>query len=134
MGLALPAITGLIETITFNLETMRLAADGPAVAATDLAEWLVGKGMPFRTAHGVVASLVRDSIQRGITLEELVEAHPDLGEPALALLEPGISVTRRTTPGGAGPDAVKVQLDRFKTRLEVDARRIEDAAENAQRS
>ena len=107
---------------------MRVAADGPAVAATDLAEWLVGKGMPFRKAHGVVASLVRDSVQRGVTLEELVEAHPDLGEPALALLEPGVSVTRRSTPGGAGHEAVKVQIDRFETRLEVDDRRLEDAA------
>jgi argininosuccinate lyase len=130
IGLALPAITGLMDTVTYDLEKMRLAADGPAVAATDLAEWLVGKGMPFRKAHGIVASLVRDSVQRGVTLEELIEAHPDLGEPALALLEPGVAVTRRSTPGGAGHEAVKVQIDRFETRLEVDDRRLEDAAAN----
>jgi argininosuccinate lyase len=134
IGLALPAITGLIETVAYDLDKMRAAADGPAMAATDLAEWLVGKGMPFRTAHGVVASLVRDSVQRGVTLEELVEAHPDLGEPALALLEPGVSVTRRSTPGGAGHHAVKVQLDRFRTRIEVDDRRLVDALANTLRS
>jgi argininosuccinate lyase len=134
IGLALPAITGLIDTVTYDLEKMRLAADGPAVAATDLAEWLVGKGMPFRKAHGIVASLVRDSVQRGVTLEELIEAHPDLGEPALALLEPGVAVTRRSTPGGAGHEAVKVQIDRFETRLEVDDRRLEDAAANIVRT
>jgi argininosuccinate lyase len=134
IGLALPAITGLIETVGYDLDKMRAAADGPAMAATDLAEWLVGKGVPFRTAHGVVASLVRDSVQRGVTLEELVEAHPDLGEPALALLEPGVSVTRRSTPGGAGHHAVKVQLDRFRTRIEVDDRRLVDALANTLRS
>ena len=82
----------------------------------------------------IVASIVRDAMQRGVPLEELVEAHPDLGEPALALLEPGVAVSRRRTPGGAGPDPVKIQLDRFKTRIEVDRRRLEDATAAAARA
>jgi argininosuccinate lyase len=110
---------------------MRSAADGPTVAATDLAEWLVEKGMPFRKAHGIVASLVRDAIERGVPLEELVQSHPDLGEPALALLEPGVAVTRRRTPGGAGPDPVKLQLEKFRMRIEVDARRLADGSAGA---
>ena len=132
IGLALPAITGLMETSPSTssgcdwLPTARRCCHRPGRVARR-------QGMPFRKAHGVVASLVRDSIQRGVTLEELVEAHPDLGEPALALLEPGVAVTRRSTPGGAGPSAVKVQLDRFRGRLEVDDRRLEDAATNIQR-
>ena len=133
IGLALPALGGLLETVTFDLDRMRAAADGPTVAATDLAEWLVEKGMPFRTAHHTVASIVRDALQRGVPLEELVEAHPDLGEPALALLEPGVAVSRRRTPGGAGPEPVKVQLDRFRTRIGVDKRRLEDASAAASR-
>jgi argininosuccinate lyase len=120
--------------VTFDLERMRKAADGPAAAATDLAEWLVERGVPFRKAHGIVASVVRDAMQRGVPLEELVEAHPDLGEPALALLEPGVAVSRRRTPGGAGPDPVKIQLDRFRTRLEVDRRRLDDASVAAARA
>ncbi len=80
-----------------------------------------------------MASIVRDALQRRVPLEELVEAHPDLGEPALALLEPGVAVTRRRTPGGAGPEPVKVQLDRFRTRIEVDKRRLEDASAGAAR-
>ena len=126
--LMLPALCGVIETLTFDLQRMREAADGQSVAATDLAEWLVEKGMPFRKAHGIVSSLVRDAIDRGVPLEELVEAHPDLGESALWLLEPGVAVTRRTSPGGAGPDPVKVQLDRFRTRIGVDSRRLDDAS------
>jgi argininosuccinate lyase len=57
-------------------------------------------------------------------LAELVAAHPSLGADGAALLEPGRAVTRRTTPGGAGPDAVAVQLERFARRLDADASRV----------
>ncbi len=103
---------------------MQEAADGSAVAAVDLAEWLVEQGMPFRQAHSVVGGLVRDSIERHVPLAELVEAHPPLGAEAAALLEPGVAVTRRTTPGSAGPAAVAAQLDRFVHRLEADRIRV----------
>ncbi len=112
--LALPAITGLLATAELDLERMRTAADSPYAAATDLAELLVERGMPFREAHAIVGSLVRDSLERRVPLSELVAAHPALGDDALALLEPGVAVTRRTTPGGAGPEPVAVQLDRFR--------------------
>jgi argininosuccinate lyase len=83
-----------------------------------LAELLVERGMPFREAHALVGALVRDSIERRVPLAELVSSHPDLGEDALELLEPGVAVTRRTTPGGAGPEAVAIQMDRFRTLLD----------------
>lgn len=115
--LALPAMTGLIATASLDLERMRAAADAPQAAATDLAELLVERGTPFRDAHAIVGALVRDSVERHVPLSELVAAHPDLGEDALELLEPGVSVTRRTTPGGAGPRAVEIQLDRFRSQV-----------------
>ncbi|HEV2360318.1 MAG TPA: argininosuccinate lyase [Acidimicrobiales bacterium] len=118
------ALDGLIGTATFDLDRMREAADGPLVAAVDLAEWLVERGMPFREAHRTVSSLVRASLERHVPLDELVQAHPDLGTEALALLEPGVAVRRRTTPGGAGPEAVAAQLERFTNRMHVDAERI----------
>jgi argininosuccinate lyase len=109
----LVALTGLIATVSWDTTRMRAAADTPFVAAVDLAEWLVERGMPFRQAHGVVGALVRDALERHVPLEELVEAHPALGSEAVELLAPGVAVTRRTTPGGAGPGPVAVQLERF---------------------
>ncbi len=102
--LALAALSGVLATVTFVTDRMQEAANGAAVAAVDLAEWLVQQGMPFRQAHAVVGGLVRESLERQVPLAELVEAHPALGAEAVALLEPGVAVTRRTTPGGAGPE------------------------------
>jgi argininosuccinate lyase len=122
--LALVGLDGLLGTATFDVDRMQDAASGPGLAAVDLAEWLVANGVPFRDAHGLVGSLVRESVERGVPLGELVEAHPDFGETALELLDPSVALQRRTTPGGTGPDAVAVQLDRFRHRLASDAVRL----------
>ncbi len=114
----LAAMTGLLATATWNTTRMREAADTPFAAAPDLAEWLVQRGMPFRQAHALVAGLVRDALERHVPLAELVEAHPALGTEAVDLLGPGVAVSRRTTPGGAGPDAVADQLERFADHLQ----------------
>jgi argininosuccinate lyase len=122
--LGLEALAGLYATLTFDHDRMQAAADSPYSAATDLAELLVDRGMPFREAHALVGSLVRDSIERRVPLGELVAAHPDLGADAVALLEPGVAVGRRTTPGGAGPAPVEDQQRRFRKRVELDADRV----------
>ena len=122
--LALAALSGLLATVTFDADRMQAAADGPAAAAVDLAEWLVEQGMPFRQAHAVVGGLVRDSLERHVPLAELVEAHPALGTDVVPLLDPGVAVTRRTTPGGAGPAPVQAQLERFVHRLASDRDRV----------
>jgi argininosuccinate lyase len=122
--LALRALAGLYSTLGWEYERMQAAADGSAGAAVDLAELLVERGMPFRQAHVLVGGLVRDSIERHVPLLELVQAHPDLGESAAHLLDPGVAVTRRTTPGGAGPSAVAEQMERFVRRLGVDRSRL----------
>ena len=80
--------------------------------------------MPFREAHAIVGSLVRDSSERHVPLAELVEAHPALGADAIGLLEPGPAVLRRTSPGGAGPVPVAEQLARHRTALAVDEERL----------
>jgi argininosuccinate lyase len=126
VGRGLSAMTGLIGTASWNVERMQSAADSPFSAAVDLAEWLVVRGMPFREAHGVVGGLVRDAIERRVPMAELVAAHPALGEEAVALLAPGTPVTRRTTPGGAGPDPVREQLKRFQKHLSLVATRVEE--------
>jgi argininosuccinate lyase len=111
--LGLGAMTGLYRTLQFRGDRMRAAADSPFAAATDLAEYLVAAGMPFRDAHAVVGALVRRSLDEGVPLGQLVAAEPALGEPAVALLAPGVSVRRRTTPGSAGPAAVAEQRRRL---------------------
>ncbi|MBV9933800.1 MAG: argininosuccinate lyase [Actinobacteria bacterium] len=122
--LALTALSGLLATATFDVERMQAAADEPTSAAVDLAEWLVSQGRPFREAHTIVGSLVRDSIERHVPLAELVEAHPDLGSDALAMLEPGAAVARRTTPGGGGTGPVPDQLKRFREHLSREEDRL----------
>jgi argininosuccinate lyase len=121
---ALIALRGVYDTVTFNEERMQAAADGPAAAAIDLAEMLVEQGMPFRQAHSLIGGLVSESLERHVPLVELVAAHPDLGEAAVELLEPGVAVTRRRTPGGAGPGPVAEQSERFVRRREVDRTRL----------
>ena len=97
---------------------MRAAADDASSAASDLAELLVEQGVPFRDAHQAVGALVRQAEERGIALEELVMTDPRFGPEALALLEPGEAVRRRTTPGGAGPGPVRHQLAAARARLD----------------
>jgi argininosuccinate lyase len=120
----LSAMTGLIATLTFDTDRMQAAADAQGAAATDLAEFLVETGMPFREAHAVVGGLVRQSLAGDGTLRDLVAEHPALGAEAAELLTPGVSVTRRTTRGGAGPAPVAQQLGRFRERLTADQERL----------
>ena len=116
--LTLLALDGMISTTTFNTEVMAAQAASPYAAATDLAEWLVAQGMPFRDAHAVVGEKVRRALAGDSSLRELVAADPQLGDEAAALLEPGVSVTRRTTRGGGSPAAVADQIERFRARLD----------------
>ncbi len=123
--LALAALSGLLATATFDTARMQAAADADASGASvDLAEWMVARGVPFRRAHHVVGTLVRESSERGVPLVELVQAHPDLGVEAVPLLEAGTAVLRRTTPGGAGPGPVSEQLERFRRLLERELERL----------
>ena len=117
--LTLLALDGMISTTTFNTEAMAAQASSPYAAATDLAEWLVARGMPFRDAHAVVGEKVRRALAGEGSLRELVAADPQLGDEAAALLEPGVSVTRRTTRGGGSPAAVADQIKRFRARLDA---------------
>jgi len=115
--LGLGAMAGLYRTLEFRPERMAAAADSPYAAATDLAELLVRDGVPFRDAHAVVGALVRRSLSDAIPLADLVAAEPGLGERGVALLQPGVAVRRRTTPGGAGPVPVAEQRSRLADRV-----------------
>jgi argininosuccinate lyase len=73
--------------------------------------------MPFREAHAVVGTLVRRALAGEGSLRSLVAVHPSLGADAAALVAPGVSVTRRVTPGGGGPVPVADQIERFANHL-----------------
>src|SRR5262249_20738655 len=124
-SLSLAAVTGLLQTVEFVDTAMIAAADDPVNAATDLAEHLVEQGTPFREAHAIVGSLVRQAVERGVPLDELVSNDPRLGPESLNLLEPGSAVGRRRTPGGGGPEPVAVELGHARERLERQATWLE---------
>jgi len=114
---SLLALTGLLASAEFIDERMTVAADDPMSAATDLAEHLVERGTPFREAHAIVGRLVRQAVERGVPLDELVSNDPNLGPDCLVFLEPGSAVRRRTTPGGGGPEPVARQVAAARDRL-----------------
>jgi argininosuccinate lyase len=112
------ALRGVMATVSWETSRMRSAADSPFTAAVDLVEWMVARGTPFREAHRMVGSLVRDAVERKVPLVELVEAHPGLGSEAARLVAAGVAVRRRTSPGAGGPDAVAAQMERFRAVLD----------------
>ena len=106
--LALVALTGLLATASSTPTRMRAAADAPTVAATDLAEWLVARGVPFREAHAVVGAIVRQSIERGRAARRAGDDRARASAPTRSRCSSrAASVQRRTTPGGGGPGAVR---------------------------
>ena len=124
VSLALSALTGMIATARLNIDRMKSAADAPAMAATDLAEFLVRAGTPFRDAHAIVGALVRRSLAGEGALADLVAADPRLGPDAAALIAPGVGVTMRTTRGGAGPKPVADQMKRLELAIDAWEREI----------
>jgi argininosuccinate lyase len=110
--LALVALTGMIATATFVPERMAEAADAEVLGATDLAELLVVAGTPFREAHAIVGALVRRHLAGEGALRELVAA--ELGEHVAGVVTPGVGITRRTSPGGAGPGPFAAQVDAYR--------------------
>ena len=129
LGDSLVVMTGMIRTLTVNEERMREAAHGGFMAATDLADYLVGKGVPFREAHAVVGKLVLECEKEGKTLqelspEELARADPRFGEDACRAVDVEEVVASRTTEGGTGHEAVKAQLEKAKARQKSDMNRI----------
>lgn len=116
---ALLALQGMISTATFHASAMSSGADAEALVATDIAEWLVQKGMPFRQAHGVVGAIVRDAIATGRPMVELVREHEQLGDEAAQLFDSGVAVQRRATSGGAGPLVSGEQRERLQHQLQL---------------
>ncbi|MEN9746283.1 MAG: argininosuccinate lyase [Actinomycetota bacterium] len=113
VSLAVGALTGMIQTATFNADRMRAAADVQSLSATDLAEYLVRKGTPFRQAHAIVGELVQKAISSTQSLQQLVASSSDFDSDALQVIGDGVGVQLRSSPGAAGPHAAEDQRARF---------------------
>ena len=117
---------GMIETMQVNAHAMREQAKKGYLAATDVADYLAKKGLPFRKAHEVVGHLVLLCDKRGCGLEDLAledfKAESDLFEADIVnALDTESIVRARTTFGGTGHDAVREQLEGAKEALAGDA-------------
>lgn len=125
---SLMACTGMLATCTFKEERMREASHEGYMAATDLADYLVGKGLPFRQAHAVVGRIVGDCVREGVTLQQLstdeLRSYSELfDDDAHEALDIDNIVRRRTTFGGTGHEAVRAQL-----KLATEALKADEAA------
>jgi argininosuccinate lyase len=111
---SLRAIAGMLSTIRVNAERMREGALGGFMAATDLADHLATRGVPFREAHEVVGRIVLACEREGrtlqdLTLEELRAASPEFGDDAVSAVDIDAVVARRDTFGGTAPGRVEEQ-------------------------
>ena len=112
----------MLESATFRADRMRQSLHGDFSTATDLADALAGRGIPFREAHEVVGNLVRDCIEKGIGLEDLTIAQLTdfdgrfVGADLKAVL-PETSANARRSAGGTSKDAVLVQIEKARITL-----------------
>ena len=115
---------GMIATMTIHPERMAAAAGDPALMATDLAEKLVGMGVPFREAHRQVGALVKYSREHDkpldeLTVEEMRECIPLADAGFAALFDPEASVAAREITGGTGFKAVAGEIENWRKRLKM---------------
>ncbi len=111
----LPVVTAVIATLHVNPDRLRAALD-ESMLATDLADYLVARGMPFREAHGVSGRLVRRAVDAGVGLSalplEVFQAESGLfTEDVADVFDFSASVARRRSVGGTAPDAVRTQIE-----------------------
>ncbi|GAB4532935.1 MAG: hypothetical protein Fur0018_21830 [Anaerolineales bacterium] len=117
----LPALRGALRTLKVNPDRMGAALDD-SLLATDLADYLVGRGIPFRDAHALVGRAVRRALGLGVSLGALPLAefqaiHPQIGEDVYQVFEAQQSVSRRQAIGGTAPQAVKEQIRLAKSKI-----------------
>lgn len=120
---------GMIATMKVNADAMMAQAKKGYLAATDVADYLAKKGLPFRKAHEVVGHLVLLCDKRGCDLEDLsledFKAESDLFEADIAsALNLHDIVAARTTYGGTGHEAVRLQLEEAKQAFDADGRKL----------
>ena len=126
----------LVAGITVKPEAMERAARLGHATATDLADYLVKKGLPFRDAHEVVAHAVKHAIEQGVDLSALPLAtlqafHPTIADDVHAVLGLRGSMNARNLPGGTAPAQVRTQVARHRARLGIDGSRASAGSASA---
>jgi argininosuccinate lyase len=122
--LGLEAAERLLQGLTFDRERLAAAAGDEMVAATDVADLLARRGMPFRAAHGVVGGLVRTALERGVSLSELepdeVRRHSELlDEEYYEVLGSGAWLESKRSAGGTGSGPLAAQIEAARGALEA---------------
>jgi argininosuccinate lyase len=126
LDLCLDAARGMLEGISFRRSRMAAAAADEFLAATDVADLLVRRGVPFRESHGVVAGLVRRAIEEGVTLSELspealAEHSEAFDDEFYAVLTEGAWLESKVSEGGTALERVREQLAEARRSLEAPA-------------
>ncbi len=119
LELLLPAMAGMVATLTFHTDRLAELAPAGFTLATDVAEWLVRQGVPFRTAHQAAGACVRLAEARGVGLAELsgmelTAVHPELTTDVHRVLSVAGSIGSRDAYGGTAPERVAEQLQRAR--------------------
>ena len=114
--------TGMIQTMGFHSDRMAVSAMNGFTNATDAADYLVGKGVPFRDAHGIIGRLVLYCIEKNtsidaLSLEELKEISNKFEKDIFEAVSLKTCVEKRLTTGGPGPEAMKKTIERCKAYL-----------------
>ena len=114
LELALPVMAGLLRTLELRPERMAAQLEA-GLLATEVADYLVRRGLPFREAHHLVGHVVRLSEERGVAitgldLTELQAISPHFGPDVAGALTIGAALAARDLPGGTGPNALRAQL------------------------
>jgi argininosuccinate lyase len=114
----LPVLAAALHTLTVRAEQARASLE-PALLATDLADYLVERGAPFREAHTVAGKAVSLAISRAtsldrLSLEDLQGLHPSFAKDVYEVFDYERSVGRRAVTGGTAPSAVAKQLEAAK--------------------
>src|SRR5690606_19149754 len=139
LGDTLRIFVDLVGGVRVRADRMRAAAEEGFSTATDLADYLVRKGLPFRDAHEAVARAVREAADRGVDLAALgVEAlrrfSPLVDDDVLRVLEPEGSVASRDHPGGTAPAQVRAAVAAHRARLAAGGRWAAVAAADGSRA
>jgi argininosuccinate lyase len=123
LELLLPAVTGMVETLRFDTDRLQELAPQGFSLSTDVAEWLVRQGVPFRQAHEVAGACVRRCEERGIELwdltdEDLAAVSPALTPQVREVLSVDGAIASRDARGGTAVDRVREQLGELRAAAE----------------